>query len=174
MSDISLYLDHDNELRFNVSIEGTRPGTPRYRLVFEGKNCSYSFNGMQDSPGEVIFTIPSMKNTINEGKYHANLEVMIDDRFFTPLEFDASFEQATKVMAEAIVRPVQKKPTVSASISFTNSSMQNKAILETHSTRSSPILSERSTPKEKETIGESNGRQITVEDLRKIIRSSGR
>jgi hypothetical protein len=172
MSDISLYLDQDNELRFNVSIEGTRPGTPRYRLVFEGKNCSYAFNGMQGAPGEVMFTIPSMKNTINEGRYHANLEVMIDDRYFTPLEFDASFEQAMKVTAEAVVRPVQKKPAVTASI-VTSNVQQQRHILES-SQRQSPPPASRGATKEKEAIGEVDGRQITVEDLRKIIRSAGR
>lgn len=172
MSDISLYLDQDNDLRFNVSIEGTRPGTPKYRLVFEGKHCSYAFSGMQGAPGEVMFTIPSMKNVINEGNYHANLEVMIDDRYFTPLEFDASFEQAMKVTAEAVVRPVQKKPAVTASI-VTSNVQQQKPILET-SQRQTPPIAQRNVVKEKETIGEVDGRQITVDDLRKIIRSAGR
>jgi len=171
MSDISLYLDQDNELRFNVSIEGTRPGTPKYRLVFEGKNCSYAFNGMQGAPGEVMFTIPSMKNTINEGTYHANLEVMIDDRFFTPLEFDASFEQAMKVTAEAVVRPVQKKPAVTASIVTSTPQTQQKVILESPK---QPAPVQKSPTRDREAIGEFDGRQITVEDLRKIIRSAGR
>jgi hypothetical protein len=171
MSDISLYLDQDNELRFNVSIEGTRPGTPKYRLVFEGKNCSYAFNGMQGAPGEVMFTIPSMKNTINEGRYHANLEVMIDDRFFTPLEFDASFEQAMKVTAEAVVRPVQKKPAVTASIVTSTPQTQQKVILESPK---QPTPAQKAPTRDRESIGEFDGRQITVEDLRKIIRSAGR
>ena len=64
MSDISLFLDQDNELRFNVAIEGSKPGTPKYRLVFEGKNFSYTFNGRSAGPGEVSFVIPTMKNLI--------------------------------------------------------------------------------------------------------------
>ena len=62
MSDIALYLDQDNELRFNVAIEGSKPGSPKYRLVFEGRNFNYTFSGKQTSPGEVSFVIPTMKN----------------------------------------------------------------------------------------------------------------
>ena len=101
MSDIALYLDQDNELRFNVAIEGSKPGSPKYRLVFEGRNFNYTFSGKQTSPGEVSFVIPTMKNLMKEGNYRAELEVMVDDRYFTPLTFDASFEESVKVTAEA-------------------------------------------------------------------------
>ena len=78
MSDISLYLDQDNELRFNVAIEGSKPGTPKYRLVLEGKGFNYAFAGQQSAQGEVLFTVPSMKNVLKEGRYHAD-EQLLDE-----------------------------------------------------------------------------------------------
>jgi len=120
MSDISLYLDQDNELRFNVAIEGSKPGTPKYRLVLEGKGFNYAFAGQQSAQGEVLFTVPSMKNVLKEGRYHAELEVMVDDRYFVPLQFDADFESSIKVVAESVARAAPKRPAVTASIITNN------------------------------------------------------
>jgi len=175
MSDISLFLDQDNELRFNVSIEGSKPGTPRYRLVFEGKNLSYTFHGSQSGPGEVSFVIPSMKNIIKEQNMRANLEVMIDDRYFTPLAFDAQFEESVRVVAESVVRPVQKKMGVSASIVSSNKPAPIQA-----APRAPEVAAPRATapvaPRAKsdsEIIGVMDGKKITAEDLRRILRSGG-
>jgi hypothetical protein len=167
MSDISLYLDQDNELRFNVSIEGSKPGTPRYRLVFEDRSLSYSFKGQQASVGEVAFVIPTMKNIIKEGNYKASLEVMVEDRYFTPLTFDASFEESVRVTAESVTRPVQKKLGVSASIVAAPSQREDR-IIETQSNK--PAASK---PVKEEFVGTVGGKKITAEDLRKIIRSGG-
>ena len=170
MSNISLFLDQDNELRFNIAIEGSKPGTPKYRLVLEGKNLSYAFNGSQTAAGEVSFIIPSMKNVIKEQNLHANLEVMIDDRYFTPLAFNALFEESVKVVAESISRPIQKKIDVSASIVSSNRASQQQ-------TRSN--LQQESAVKQRsknadDVIGVMDGRQITAEDLRRLLRSGGK
>lgn len=166
MSDIALFLDQDNELRFNVAIEGSKPGAPKYRLVFEGKNVSYSFNGTQSAPGEVAFVVPTMKNIIKEGNYRTNLEVMIDDRYFTPLTFDASFEESVKVTAETVTRPVQKKAAVSASIVTVNKA---QPLVETAVPKQEPARPTR--PNAAEYIGTVDGKRVTADDLRKLIRT---
>jgi len=174
MSDISLYLDQDNELRFNVSIEGSKPGTPKYRLVFESKECSYAFSGQQANTGEVLFVVPAMKNALKEGRYHANLEVMVDDRYFVPLQFDADFEASIRVVAESIARPAPKKAAVTASIITTSPPRQTQPVLETVQEtvtriQNSPV---KTASKPKEALGEIDGKQITAEDLRNLIRLS--
>lgn len=173
MSDIALYLDQDNELRFNVAIEGSKPGAPKYRLVFEGKNFSYTFSGQQTAAGEVSFTIPTMKNLIKEGAYHADLEVMIDDRYFTPLSFDATFEESVKVRAEAVSRPVQKKPAVTASIVTARSPEPARPVLES-APRVAPRLQQKAATRDDDFIAEVDGRKITADDLRSLIRSTRR
>lgn len=116
MSEIELFLDQDNELRFNVAIEGSRPGIPKYRLNFESKDISYSFNGLSDTSGEIIFNVPAMKNMLKEGIYKSSLEVLIDDRYFAPLTFNSKFKQEMKVTAESVVRTGSKSLGVSAAI----------------------------------------------------------
>jgi hypothetical protein len=175
MSDISLFLDQDNELRFNVSIEGSKPGTPRYRLTFEGKNLSYTFRGSQSSAGEVCFVIPSMKNIIKEQNMHATLEVMIDDRYFAPLTFNAQFEESVKVVAESIVRPVQKKVGVSAFIVSSNKPAPAQSVQHLPEV-SAPKSTPQTLIKNKNDsgiIGVMDGKKITAEDLRRILRSGG-
>jgi hypothetical protein len=172
MSDISLFLDQDNELRFNVSIEGSKPGTPRYRLVFEGNNLSYAFHGSQSGPGEISFVIPSMKNIIKEQNMRANLEVMVDDRYFTPLTFDAQFEESVRVVAESIVRPAQKKMGVSASIVSSNKTSPAHRPPETVSSRAAAPAASKSKG-DSNIIGVMDGKKITAEDLRRILRSGG-
>lgn len=174
MSDIALYLDQDNELRFNVAIEGSKPGAPKYRLVFEGKNFSYTFSGQQTAPGEVSFTIPTMKNLMKEGAYHADLEVMIDDRYFTPLSFDATFEESVKVRAEAVSRPVQKKPAVTASIVTARAPETARPVLESASRPTAPRPQQKVAAREDDFIAEVDGRKITADDLRSLIRSTRR
>lgn len=172
MSDIDLYLDQDNELKFNVSIEGSKPGTPKYRLVFEGRDFSYSFYGHQAAPGEVSVTVPSMKTLMKEGNYNAQLEVMIDDRYFVPLEFVANFEQSVRVVAEHTTRAMPKKVGVTAT--FAKSAEPERTSQAAHV---APKLVERVNthnnvkpvaPK-KDVIGEIDGTPITAEDLRRFL-----
>lgn len=170
MSDIALYLDQDNELRFNVAIEGSKPGSPKYRLVFEGRNFNYTFSGKQTAPGEVAFVIPTMKNLMKEGNYHAELEVMIDDRYFTPLTFDATFEESVKVTAEAVSRPVAKKPAVSASI-VTARPASSKPVLENAAPTRQATHAQRKLESDVDFIGEVDGKRVSVDDLRALIRS---
>jgi len=170
MSDIALYLDQDNELRFNVAIEGSKPGTAKYRLVFEGRNFNYTFNGKQAAPGEVSFVIPTMKNLMKEGSYHAALEVMIDDRYFTPLTFDASFEESVKVTAEAVSRPTVKKTAVSASM-VTARPTFSKPVLENAAPTRPAQAAHRKLESDVNFIGEVDGKRVSVDDLRELIRS---
>lgn len=170
MSDIALYLDQDNELRFNVAIEGSKPGSPKYRLVFEGRNFNYTFSGKQTAPGEVSFVIPTMKSLMKEGNYHAELEVMIDDRYFTPLTFDATFEESVKVTAEAVSRPAVKKPAVSATI-VTARPAASKPILENTVPTRAAQPAQRKLESDVDYIGEVDGKRVSVDDLRALLRS---
>lgn len=170
MSDIALYLDQDNELRFNVAIEGSKPGSPKYRLAFEGRNFNYSFSGKQTAPGEVSFIVPAMKNLMKEGNYHAELEVMIDDRYFAPLTFDATFKESVRVTAEAVNLPTVKKPAVSASI-ITSSPASTKSVLESTAPVRAAQPASRKLESDVNFIGEVDGKRVSVDDLRALIRS---
>ena len=45
MSSINLMIDEENELTFQVQIEGTRPGEAKCRLMLEIDDMSLAFSG---------------------------------------------------------------------------------------------------------------------------------
>ena len=57
MSTIELMIDEENELTFQVQVEGTRPGTAKCRLMLESKNMMLAFEG-QSTGDEVAVTLP--------------------------------------------------------------------------------------------------------------------
>ena len=118
METIELDLDNENEMTFNVVIEGTRPGEPLCRLMIENEDLSFSMQGDFLPNNEVSILVPPLKGMLKEGKYDSYLEVLVDDRVFIPLEMKINFEQSIKVVAESISQ--KKKPRLSARASLVN------------------------------------------------------
>ena len=120
MDKIDLDLDNENEMTFNVVIEGTRPGEPLCRLMIENDDMSLSMQGDFLPNNEVSIIIPPLKGMLKEGSYDSYLEVLVDDRVFIPLEMRISFEESVKVMAETVKRKKRKSVTASASLVSAN------------------------------------------------------
>jgi hypothetical protein len=125
MENIKLDLDNENEMTFNVVIEGTRPGEPLCRLMIENDDMSLSMQGDFLPENEVSIVIPKLKGMLNEGKYDAYLEVLVDDRVFIPLEMKIDFEESVKVVAETIKRKKRKPVSASASLVSANIKKSN-------------------------------------------------
>ena len=115
MSMINLMIDEENELTFQVQIEGTRPGNAKCRLMLESKDMSLAFEGAS-SGDEVSVVLPPLDHVLKEGIYDMTLEVVVDDRFFEPLKLQGEFEKRLKVTAEAVT--VKAKPRVKTSASL--------------------------------------------------------
>ncbi len=116
MSDFDIYLDTENELKFTVAIEGAHEANVRSQFILEGpKGINLCFEGRPDG-GEIAVDVPSLKGMLREGLYNTRLEVIVDDRVFTPLQMQANLKPAIKV--EAVVRTAQKVagPVVSAAV----------------------------------------------------------
>jgi len=120
MEKIDLDLDNENEMTFNVVIEGTRPGEPLCRLMIENEDMSFSMQGDFLPDNEVSIVVPPLKGILKEGNYDSYLEVLVDDRVFIPLELQINFEQSVKVMAETVKRKKRKPLKASASLISTN------------------------------------------------------
>jgi hypothetical protein len=120
MDRIDLDLDNENEMTFNVIIEGTRPGEPLCRLMIENEDMSFSMQGDFLPNNEVAIVVPALKGILKEGTYDSYLEVLVDDRVFIPLEIKINFEESVKVMAEAVKRKKRKPVSASASLVSTN------------------------------------------------------
>lgn len=104
MGNVNWKLDESNEVAFKVDISSTEPihGTPKVRLVCESRGIDYAFPGQFNGQGEVEVTVPPMEGKLDEGQYRAKLEVILEDKYFVPLEFDANFQVTTKVVAEMV------------------------------------------------------------------------
>lgn len=107
---IELKLDEANELLFKVTIQGANAAPAKVRLVCENGDMSYMFAGQETDDGEIRFVIPEMKGQLKEGEsYEGRVEVLIENRYFAPVEFDMTFKQSMKVVAEGVrVNPTKK------------------------------------------------------------------
>jgi len=123
MATIELMIDEENELTFQVQVEGTRPGTAKCRLMLESKNMMLAFEG-QSTGDEVAVTLPPLDHIIKEGTYDMTLEVVVDDRFFEPLKLQGAFEKRLKVTAESVA--VRTKPKLRTSASLVEVNKKNK------------------------------------------------
>lgn len=107
---IELDIEESNELAFKIKMEGAASSPAKVRLVCEGKDFSYMFNGYGTGEPEVVqFTIPQMSSKIQEGVYGARVEVLVENRYFAPVQFQINFKKTLSVVAEAIqVKPKAK------------------------------------------------------------------
>jgi hypothetical protein len=105
---IDLDIEESNDLTFKIRLEGTSTAPAKVRLVCEGKDFSYMFNGYgTNEPETVQFTLPQMNNRLQEGLYNARVEVLVENRYFSPLHFQINFKKTLSVVAESI-QVVQK------------------------------------------------------------------
>lgn len=100
---IDLDIEESNDLTFKIRLEGNASAPARVRLVCEGKDMSYMFNGYGTGEDEVVqFTLPKMDSRLVEGLYASRVEVMIDNKYFVPLQFYLNFKKSINVVAESI------------------------------------------------------------------------
>lgn len=113
---ITLDSEESNELAFRLKVEGA-DSPAKVRLVCEHGDMSFMFAGKGTSEeGVVQFIVPQMKNKLQEGTYPARVEVLIDNRYFVPVEFQMQFKKTMQVFAESVkVAPAVTKTDVRVS-----------------------------------------------------------
>lgn len=98
---ISLDSEENNELLFKVKIEGA-DGPAKVRLVCETGDVAFMFNGQPIGDDVVAFNLPVLKDKIKEGTYLSRVEVLIENRYFAPVQFQINLKKTVKVVAESI------------------------------------------------------------------------
>ena len=99
-----------------MKIEGTRPATAKCRLILENKGMSLAFDSEPYDGEEVSVVLPPLGHVLKEGEYNMNLEVIVDDKFFKPLEMVGNFEKSISIVAEKVEKKKQLlRPQVSLS-----------------------------------------------------------
>lgn len=106
---IDLDVEEASELLFKVKVEGIEPAPAKVRLVCEAGEVAYMFNGHPTpEDGVVQFLLPVLKDKIREGVYSSRVEVLIENRYFAPVNFNINFKKAVKVVAEAVQVPQRR------------------------------------------------------------------
>lgn len=110
---VDLDLEESNELKFKIRLEGESSSPAKVRLVCEGKDCSYMFSGYGTAEPEVVqFTLPKMNNKLSEGTYNARVEVLVENKYFSPLQFQINWKKTLNVVAESIQVAKPQKPEI--------------------------------------------------------------
>lgn len=108
MSIAKLKLDESNKLSFNVEITGA-VGQPETRFIIEGKNFNIAFPCTQHQ-NEAVVEIAGLKNVLQAGEYRARLEVVLENKIYTPLEDSIVFEPSIEVhSAKTVKKPVLRE-----------------------------------------------------------------
>ena len=164
---VELDMEESNELAFKIKVEGAASSPAKVRLVCENGDMSYMFNGHgTGEDGVVQFVIPKMSDKLKEGEYLAKVEVLIENRYFSPVQFNINFKKAMKVMAEAvkivpraastptmtvtakpvvIVKPkAEPKPIVVAEAPVVQKASTLKETYDSKKTSSKPVIDEQS------------------------------
>jgi hypothetical protein len=168
MTKIDLLLDEENELTFQINIEGNTPGSAKCRLMLENKGFNLLFEASSHQKGELSVILPPLAHVLKEGEYDMKLEVVVDDKFFEPLTLTGNFEKNVRVTAEAVVRKQSRKQTnVSASILSEASPISVKNSKTVTESNVKPT-------KQKQTINTSTKKQkkvISEKDILRLIES---
>jgi hypothetical protein len=127
MSAIDLMLDEENELTFQLDVEGSRPGDVECRLTLESADMSLIFKADDYKGEEVNVVLPPLEHILKEGAYNMSLEVLVDDRRFVPLVIEGNFSKSVKVSAAPKVIRKTQKAKASASLVEVTSSRQNES-----------------------------------------------
>ena len=99
---IQLDIDEKNDLDFSIRIEGADNSASSVRMVLEAEDVSYMFKGKLTQEANVVkFTLPKMRD-LKEGTYSSRVEVVVDNKFFLPVEFDLKFVRPVSVVVEQV------------------------------------------------------------------------
>lgn len=114
---IDLDVEESNELLFRVKVEGAEQAPVKVRMVCESGDLAFMFNGRTaGGDGLVQFNLPVMRDKLKEGVYQARVEVLIENRYFAPVQFQVNFKKAIKVVAESVqIAPRKAAPEIRVS-----------------------------------------------------------
>lgn len=85
MSVAKIKLDESAKLEFGVQITGAE-GKPNARFVVEGTEMSVSYPCHRMSGGGIEVEVGNLKNIFPAGEYPVRLEIIIENKIFTPFE----------------------------------------------------------------------------------------
>ena len=172
MSSIDLMLDEENELTFQLSVEGTRPAEASARLILNNDNLSLVFEAEEFSNGEVSVVLPPLQHVLKEGRYDMDLEVIVDDRYFKPLTLEGNFEKGLVVKASTKTKTRKKRSQPSVTIVETPTSQEKPIVSVSNSktrSKAAMLASSIRTPKKQKPVQDA---PKNIQETKRVVKSS--
>jgi len=140
MSIAKLNLSESAVLDFGVNITGS-DGRPDARFIIEGKDFSVSFPCKQTTEG-VEVEIKGLQNIFKAGEYTAKLEIVLENKIYTPVIDKIIFEPAITITTESKVKTIKEEVKV-ANVKVTKKPIvEEKALTESQIKALTDLVSE--------------------------------
>ncbi len=165
---LNLFIDEPNELSFDLTIEGTEMAKPIVRTIIEGSKFELMFPTDRKAEGWTV-TIPPLQEVLSTGKRNLRLEVVLNNKIFTPLTLQTEFSKSQIVEARVINN---SKPNTVVKASVVRANPKDSAIV--ISEEVSPSKGERKSPvPTKKTPARSKKKTVhkSIPTLEKILQS---
>lgn len=118
-----LKLDESTKLEFGVSVTGA-DSKPTARFIIEGKDFSIMLP-CRNVNEQTEVEIPALKHILPAGEYPVRLEVVIDNKIYTPMEEQIRFEPCIEIATKT--KPIQ---TVKESVKVAKVTVKKTAVNE--------------------------------------------
>jgi len=100
MSDITLVLDEQQELEFDVEVQGITTDNVDVRFVLESTGMNFAFPGKLEK-GIVTIDIPILSQYLKPDTYEGKLEFVFEgEKYFAPMKTKVELVQPVKIAAE--------------------------------------------------------------------------
>ncbi len=107
MAIATLKLDESTKLGFGVEITGAG-GVPEVRFIIEGKDFNISYPCKQTNEG-VQVEISGLKGVLSAGEYQTRLEVILENKVYTPMRDTITFEPSVEISSkQKVVSPLKE------------------------------------------------------------------
>ena len=120
-----LFLDKNNLFECDIQLQGASIKNSFARIIVEGKNHSYIFNGEIDQNGHCSVEMNKLKDIFESDETGTiKLEVVADDVYFSPWEdaYQTDLSKKIEVVVKEQEEPV--KPMISVSVKQVTSSFK--------------------------------------------------
>lgn len=131
MSIAKIKLDESTKLEFGVNITGAE-GAPQARFVIEGSDFSLSYPCHKLDEGGIQVSVGNLEHILKAGEYPVRLEVVIENKIFTPFEDTIIFEPNVHVTTKPkAVTEIKESITIDKVVVTVDNSVKEKLAKDT-------------------------------------------
>lgn len=162
-----LYLDKNNLFECDIQLQGASLKSSFARIIVEGKEHSYVFNGEIDENGHCSVEINKLKDIFENNETGTiKLEVVADDVYFSPWEdaYQTDLSKKIDVVVKEQEEPV--KPMISVSVKKQPVLKESEKVV-SKNIPSKPIVKESQI--KKPIVKDEESSSIKVSDIKKLL-----